>query len=124
MITVVDAVPLGSLMVRTLFRAGSGAVSGVRSRGRRLLFLDEVGGNEQVPDLEVPARCVRPAGAAGDDTSSAEAARAAGFSAGAVVVAAVGTPLWTAAGTSVCSGVTSANRLVSILDATNSPPIV
>jgi len=42
-----------------------------------------------------------PAGAAGDDTSSAEAARAAGFSAGAVVAAAVGTPLWTAAGTSV-----------------------
>lgn len=60
-ITVVDAVPLGSLMVRTLFRAGSGAVSGVRSRCRRLLFLDEVGGNEQVPDLEVPARCVRQA---------------------------------------------------------------
>lgn len=50
-----------------------------------------------------------PAGAAGDDTSSADGVRAAGSSAGTAVAAAVGTSVW--------SGVTSSNELVSILDA-------
>ncbi|MGB0971942.1 MAG: hypothetical protein ACPGVG_13420 [Mycobacterium sp.] len=66
-----------------------------------------------------------PAGAAGDDTSSAERARAAGGSAGTAVAAAAGTSVWAAVGTlvrravgtSVWSGVSSSNELVSILDA-------